>query len=194
MWHQADVEATLHCLRLDLTVEKALASSTMVLRSCAFSCEKDRGLPLIHFVASQTRNLFAQPLKCQSCKQQTRILQSMLGSSLNTSKYTLYSFTARLHDLISAPELSLNFPNANLTFFAQLSVVFRSHALAVGEPWQFEASYSSSPSHLMVAWRKRMRTLWALPFLKLAKFSSGIWNRGVYLLGKVDQRKHNTKK
>lgn len=37
MWHQPNVEATLHWLRLDLNVEKAWSSSAMVLHSCARS-------------------------------------------------------------------------------------------------------------------------------------------------------------
>lgn len=73
----------------------------------------------------------------------------------------IYSFTDRLYVLISAPEFSLNLSNRNLTFSAQLSVVFHSYVLALGDPWQFEAGYSSLPSHLMTSWRKRMGTLHA---------------------------------
>ena len=146
----------------------------MVLHSCARSHVRHRGLPLIPFVASQTRNLFARPLKCQSRQTTAKDFAEHAGIIIVHLNVPLRSFTAGLYVLISAPEFSLNLSNGNLTFFAQLSVVFHSCILAVGGSWQFEASYSSLPSHLIAAWRKRMRTLCTLPFLKLTKFSSGM--------------------
>lgn len=167
MWHQPDLEATLHWLRLDLNIEKALSwKCNGSAQLCTPSCETDRGLALIPFAASQTRNLFARPLKCQSWQTTAKDFAEHAGIIIIHLNIPLYSFTAGLHVLILAPEFSLILSNGNLTLFDRLSVVFHSCILAMGYPWQFEAAYSSLPSHLTAACRKRMRTLCMLPFFK----------------------------
>jgi len=61
MWHQPDMEATLHWLRFD-KIEAALSwKCSGSAQLCMLTCETDRGLSLIPFVASQTRHLFAGP-------------------------------------------------------------------------------------------------------------------------------------
>lgn len=159
--------STLHQLRLDLNIEKALSwKCNGSAQLCTLSCETDRGLPLIPFAASQTRNLFARPLKCQSWQTTAKDFAEHAGIIIIHLNIPLYSFTAGLYVLISAPEFSLILSNGNLTLFDQLSVVFHSCILTMGDPWQFEAAYSSLPSHLTAACRKRMRTLCMLPFFK----------------------------
>lgn len=124
---------------------------------------------LTPFVASQTRNLFAQPSECQSWQTTAKDSAERAGVIIMHLNKSLHSFITRLYDQISAPEFSLYLSSGNLTFFAQLSVMFHSHVLAVRGPWLFETSYSFLLGRLMAAWRKRLRAPCMLPFVKLTK-------------------------
>lgn len=133
---------------------------------------------LTPFVASQTRNLFAQPSKCQSWQTAAKDSAERAGVIIILLNKPLHSFISRFYGQVSVPELFLYLWSGNLTFFAQPSMMFHSCILAVRGPWHTETSYSFLLSHLMQLGGKGWG-LCMLPFIKLTKFSLGLWNGGV---------------